>query len=365
MKRILMIAIVLLQTLFISGQTTIEQYECVFPQKFIFQSTDKGGYNVTKNFIVEAATLTYKSNKIVGFTLKSKGNAKATYNVVQMISETSHAKRFWVTKSGKYFVVVSFPLDVEYGMKISFISNIDGSVMFDCLFKKILTAKEKELLKTQKREHQEAESQKKSKDMELLKSCLSSMENRKSAHASIDDWKIANSIEQYEIEFYKIRENRVGDSSYDFGTQKRITHLLWDEVTADYKLLLYISQKECKPVRIDSEVLDDDLYRQYNTRINPSYTLNGITYYQVGAGFFFEKQFKHQMLCGRHTITIKKKKSEVVYYKGTGFYKTKVQEEDLPLVILNKIQSDITERGTYGIDYIFVNDSILRFNIHK
>ena len=142
-----MIAIVLLQTLFISGQTTIEQYECVFPQKFIFQSTDKGGYNVTKNFIVEAATLTYKSNKIVGFTLKSKGNAKATYNVVQMISETSHAKRFWVTKSGKYFVVVSFPLDVEYGMKISFISNIDGSVMFDCLFKKILTAKEKELLK--------------------------------------------------------------------------------------------------------------------------------------------------------------------------------------------------------------------------
>ena len=141
--------------------------------------------------------------------------------------------------------------------------------------------------------------------------------------------------------------------------------MLWDEVTADYKLLLYISQKECKPVRIDSEVLDDDLYRQYNTRINPSYTLNGITYYQVGAGFFFEKQFKHQMLCGRHTITIKKKKSEVVYYKGTGFYKTKVQEEDLPLVILNKIQSDITERGTYGIDYIFVNDSILRFNIHK
>ena len=64
MKRILMIAIVLFQTLFISGQTTIEQYECVFPQKFIFQSTDKGGYNVTKNFIVEAATLTYKSNTV-------------------------------------------------------------------------------------------------------------------------------------------------------------------------------------------------------------------------------------------------------------------------------------------------------------
>ena len=65
MKRVLMIVIVLLQTLFISGQTVIEQYECVFPQKFIFQSTDKDGYNVTKNFTVEAATLTYKSNKIV------------------------------------------------------------------------------------------------------------------------------------------------------------------------------------------------------------------------------------------------------------------------------------------------------------
>lgn len=71
------------------------------------------------------------------------------------------------------------------------------------------------------------------------------------------------------------------------------------------------------------------------------------------------------MLCGRHIITIKKNKSEIVYYKGTGFYKTKVQEKDLPLVVLNKIQSDITERGTYVIDYIFVNDSILRFSVHK
>lgn len=313
MKRILMIAIVLLQTLFISGQTVIEQYECVFPQKFIFQSTDKDGYNVTKNFTVEAATLTYKSNKIVGFTLKSKGNAKTTYNVVQMISETSHAKQFWVNKSGKYFVVVSFPLDVEYGMKISFISNIDGSVMFDCLFKKILTAKEKELLKTQKRERQEAESQRRPEDLKLLKSCLSSMENRKSAHASIDDRKIANSINQSQIEYFKENIHRICDSGYDFNRRNRMKHLLWDEVTENFDLLLYIKPEECKVVKIDSKILDEKLEKQFNPRINTSYTLGGVTYYKAGTGFFFEKQVKHQILEANHTITIKKKKSEIVY----------------------------------------------------
>lgn len=54
-----------------------------------------------------------------------------------------------------------------------------------------------------------------------------------------------------------------------------------------------------------------------------------------------------------------------MYYKGAGFYKVKVQKEDLPLIILNKIQSDITEKGTYVIDYIFVNDSILLFNVRR
>ena len=64
-------------------------------------------------------------------------------------------------------------------------------------------------------------------------------------------------------------------------------------------------------------------------------------------------------------ILLLSRNRRLCYYKGTGFYKTKVQEEDLPLVILNKIQSDITERGTSVIDYIFVNDSIFRFSVHK
>jgi len=201
----------------------------------------------------------------------------------------------------------------------------------------------------------EEDSIRKATDIELLKSYL----------LSIDTIAISDFIKQYEIDFYKIRENRVGDSSYDFNTQKRVKYLLQDEVTSDYKLLLYINSEECKPVQIDSEVLDKELYGQYNPHAESSYTLNGTTYNKIGTGFFFKRQFKHRMLCGRHIITIKKNKSEIVYYKGTGFYKTKVQEKDLPLVVLNKIQSDITERGTYVIDYIFVNDSILRFSVHK
>lgn len=135
------------QTAVNAGQK-IEQYECMFPQNFIFQSKDENGYNITKNFTVEAATLAYKSNKLVSFVLKSIGNAKVAYDVKQMISETSRVKCFWVDRSERYFVVVSFPIDIDNGMRISFISNIDGSVMFDFLFRKGLEVKEK---KEQKR----------------------------------------------------------------------------------------------------------------------------------------------------------------------------------------------------------------------
>ncbi len=152
MRKVLVIAIILLQAVGMFGQTRIEQYESIFPKNFVFVSEDENGYNVTKNFTVKAATLTYKADKLESFTLKSSGVAKVTYSVEQMISENSRVKKFWIDRTEKYFVVVAFPLDIEDGMTISFVSNINGDIMFDFWFRKELTKKEKEKLEKQERE---------------------------------------------------------------------------------------------------------------------------------------------------------------------------------------------------------------------
>lgn len=117
----------------------IEQYKSISPQNFQIVSEDDNGYNVTKNFTVEKAILVYEKDKFIGFVLKSKGKAEAAFEVEKMMSEDSHGKQFWVDKSERYFVVITFSSDkLDYrDMNIMFISNINGSILYNFSFDKI------------------------------------------------------------------------------------------------------------------------------------------------------------------------------------------------------------------------------------
>lgn len=187
-------------------------------------------------------------------------------------------------------------------------------------------------------------------DLALLDSCLQ----------LIDTTKITKFIEKYEVDFYKKNKDEDGNFEYKYETYK-VGNLLWGGYIIDYNLVLYISNEGYKIVKINSDILDNELYNQYDINAKHSYTLNNTTYYKNGRGFFFTKYLGHQMLCGHHTITVKKKKAGFIYYDGTGLYKKRIEEKYLPIIILNKIKSDITEKGTYIINYTFVNDFIIQF----
>lgn len=105
----------------------IEQYKSISPQDFQIVSEDDNGYNVTKNFTVEKAILVYEKDKFIGFILKSKGKAEAAFEVEKMMSEDSHGKQFWVDKSERYFVVITFSSDkLDYkDMNIMFIEDVN------------------------------------------------------------------------------------------------------------------------------------------------------------------------------------------------------------------------------------------------
>lgn len=104
----------------------MEQYECMFfPGDFVSAQKNAKGDYITKSFKVEKATLIYKANKLESFILKSRGNEQAAFSIKQIISETSYVKRFWIDKSGRYFVALSFPPDINNGLNIMIISNID------------------------------------------------------------------------------------------------------------------------------------------------------------------------------------------------------------------------------------------------
>lgn len=117
----------------------IEQYKSISPQNFQIVSEDDNGYNVTKNFTVEKAILVYERNKFIGFVLKSKDKAEAAFEVEKMMSEDSHGKQFWVDKNERFFVVITFSSDeLDYrDMNIMFISNINGSILYNLSFDRI------------------------------------------------------------------------------------------------------------------------------------------------------------------------------------------------------------------------------------
>ena len=331
MKRVLVITIILLQAVGMFGQTRIEQYESVFPNNFVFVSEDENGYNVTKSFIVKAATLTYKANELVSFTLKSSGNAQATYKVDKMISEISRVKRFWIDKTEKYFVVIAFPLDVDNGMSISFVSNIDGTIMFDFLFRKELTEKEKkeqELLKAQERERRikEQERQEQVRREKEIERILPIIEQTNISYA-VNDY--------YNKKYFK-----------EIKSDNNVLALRKLEFKGDVDVLLKVDTARVDIVKIGEEIVNEEL--NILSRPTTKYcTFNGVDYYKCqGHMFCYKKIYVRTKTFEKGYGGVRNRGGKFEYYKN------------IPDNVKKECELNFTKRGEYFFEYTIVGDDV-------
>ena len=344
MRKVLVIAIILLQAVGMFGQTRIEQYESIFPKNFVFVSEDENGYNVTKNFTVKAATLTYKADKLESFTLKSSGVAKVTYSVEQMISENSRVKKFWIDRTEKYFVVVAFPLDIEDGMTISFVSNINGDIMFDFWFRKELTKKEKEKLEKQEREKEaeqrERERQEREREVE--------QRERERQERLRDEKEIREALMELDV-------TKITSDVTDYFNDKYAREIKrWDRRLSTYELkyvgevnvLLCVDSLGADIVKVENDIVNGGLniLMQSSTRY---YTLDDVTYYKSQNKIFFTKSIQVKTKTYKHGYSGGKNKGR--YFK---YY------VNVPNEVKKACEQNFMKRGEYFFEYTTVDGDV-------
>lgn len=335
-------------------QIKIEQYECIFPKNFIFTSKDEKGYNVTKNFTVEAATLTYKANKLISFTLKSNSRAQVTYPVERMISESSRVKQFWIDRNARYFVVLSFPVDIDNGMNITFISNINGSTLFDFMFQRTLTEREKkeqEILKT-KTEKERIDKQE--KDIKQIKGILSGI--------NIEE-KVSQIKTEIEEHYKSILKNKmINISARDMVGLRNLSKTL--SLTGEF--MLYVNQnKDIEIIKKITNCVDDDhsfsisddksnfFNREalsLKDKCTDEYKINGHTYYKLNNDIFTENyKIDKKITLEIRILRVNFKKGKFKYYTNG---------DRVPEIVKNWCTSNITTNGSYFINTIIIDGEL-------
>ena len=155
MKKVIITLLMAVNAISLLGQSRTDTYDYFMaPEVFMYNYTDADGYTSTRSFTVKSATLEFKDNKLVKFTLKSDGKAQASFYFYEWINNTPNVKVFFVDGSTDHFVTIAYLLDIEDGLSITIRSNVTGDVVFAEMFKKRLTAEEKQLREEQERERQ-------------------------------------------------------------------------------------------------------------------------------------------------------------------------------------------------------------------
>lgn len=335
MKKVLIFTIVLLQTLFVFGQTKTEQYECMFPEDFIFVSKDANGYNITKYFTVEKATLTYEANKLVSFTLKSSDGAQATYTVEQIISEFSHVIQFWIDRSERYFVIISFPFDIDNGMHIRFISNINGSVMFDFLFTRILTEREKkeqQILEEQERAERIKEQERKQQEQ------IKKEENVKKIFSSVNEVAIESKVTNYFNNKYieKINDYEGKLDTIKLGYAGKVSVMIGgDSLGVDVIKIEYEDENE--KVILDNWIQVAKYYC----------TLDGIDYYEYQGKIFYLKKVNIKTHLFEYGFGgLKNKGKKFTFYRN------------VPDLVKKACEQDFRQQGEYFFYYLMIDNEV-------
>lgn len=280
------------------------------------------------------------------------GSGVVGYRQYNKVILSSNAKLSDIAKGGGNSR--STPYDEKYHVNVLF-GQVDGLQVNDMLtcdlyFIKNPTEQEKQAKLEQERAAQAAE-------LATFRRDSINKVNLRRYIAGIDNVAIHNVIENIQNGYTKKNLNIGSRNPYS------------GQIPKEYKVYIYIDSRRTEVIWVDYKVLDDDLYDKYNDvyndldlRKNNAYKVDGVTYYAVGDGFVFEKKIRQSMLYGYGDIYIKKKKNSTTYRDQ---HYAKLDSSDIPQMILEQINSIIEEKGSYYLNYVFVNDTIVELKVSK
>ena len=365
MKKVIVALLLAVNATSLLGQSRTEIYDYfMVPKEFEYNYTDEDGYTSTRRFTVKSATLNFKNDELVGFTLKSNGKAQASFNVYKFINNTPKGMQFWVDDSMQYFVTIVNLSEVEDGLAIVFTSNVNGRPIFGAHFKKRLTAEEKRIREEQERARIAKEKADSIAAVEKAKAdSLTAIDRIKKSVEKIDSNSIRVSVKNYAEEYYRKNTTSLR-LSLTFKNRNSLP-IFSSYIEKEHKIFLYIDEDGTQILKID-----DKSFPMWNFGVFKNakeYGFYGIAYKVYDDGFVCETEATSRLYAGySNGIIMQEKKGNVTYKGVTGDYADKeINNEEIPSLVASKLQELIKTDGKYRVEYVFAEDRILLLSITK
>ena len=360
-KTIIALLTVMLNIISLSGQSRTEIYDYfMVPKEFEYNYTDEDGYTSTRRFTVKSASLNFKNDELVGFTLKSDGKAQASFKVYKWINNTSQIKSFFIDKN--FTVSIVDWTAIEDGLSITFRYN--GYATFGAYFKKRLTAEEKRIREEQERARIAKEKADSIAAVEKAKAdSLTAIGRIKESVEKIDSNSIRVSVKNYAEEYYRKNTTSLR-LSLTFKNRNSLP-IFSSYIEKEHKIFLYIDEDGTQILKID-----DKSFPMWNSSVFKNakeYGFDGIAYKVYDNGFAYETEATSRLYAGySNGIIMQKKKGNVTYKGVTGDYADKeIKKEEIPSLVASKLQELIKTDGKYRVEYVFAEDRILSLSITK
>lgn len=351
----------MLNIISLSGQSRTEIYDYfMVPKEFEYNYTDEDGYTSTRRFTVKSASLNFKNDELVGFTLKSDGKAQASFKVYKWINNTSQIKSFFIDKN--FTVSIVDWTAIEDGLSITFRYN--GYATFGAYFKKRLTAEEKRIREEQERARIAKEKADSIAAVEKAKAdSLTAIGRIKESVEKIDSNSIRVSVKNYAEEYYRKNTTSLR-LSLTFKNRNSLP-IFSSYIEKEHKIFLYIDEDGTQILKID-----DKSFPMWNSSVFKNakeYGFDGIAYKVYDNGFAYETEATSRLYAGySNGIIMQKKKGNVTYKGVTGDYADKeIKKEEIPSLVASKLQELIKTDGKYRVEYVFAEDRILSLSITK
>ena len=305
-KTIIALLTVMLNIISLSGQSRTEIYDYfMVPKEFEYNYTDEDGYTSTRRFTVKSASLNFKNDELVGFTLKSDGKAQASFKVYKWINNTSQIKSFFIDKN--FTVSIVDWTAIEDGLSITFRYN--GYATFGAYFKKRLTAEEKRIREEQERARIAKEKADSIAAVEKAKAdSLTAIGRIKESVEKIDSNSIRVSVKNYAEEYYRKNTTSLR-LSLTFKNRNSLP-IFSSYIEKEHKIFLYIDEDGTQILKID-----DKSFPMWNSSVFKNakeYGFDGIAYKVYDNGFAYETEATSRLYAGYSNGIIMQKKKENV-----------------------------------------------------
>ena len=361
MKKVIVALLLAVNATSLLGQSRTEIYDYfMVPKEFEYNYTDEDGYTSTRRFTVKSASLNFKNDELVGFTLKSDGKAQASFKVYKWINNTSQIKSFFIDKN--FTVSIVDWTAIEDGLSITFRYN--GYATFGAYFKKRLTAEEKRIREEQERARIAKEKADSIAAVEKAKAdSLTAIGRIKESVEKIDSNSIRVSVKNYAEEYYRKNTTSLR-LSLTFKNRNSLP-IFSSYIEKEHKIFLYIDEGGTQILKIDDKsfpMWDSGVFKNAK-----EYGFDGIAYKVYDNGFAYETEATSRLYAGySNGIIMQKKKGNVTYKGVTGDYADKeINKEEIPSLVASKLQELIKTDGKYRVEYVFAEDRILSLSITK